>query len=137
MSSNLITNVNPLVNLEGVTWDFRLNDNSLRTLNLSNNNISNLDQLFNLNNFVHLNLSNNNITSIYWIRQKNNLDYLNISWNPNITDLSYLNYSSSSKTLQLDTRNYSVKINSVSICNNRTILDQNATTYPNKSLICN
>lgn len=123
-----------------ITWNFNLSNNLITNLNslvnlesvwwnflLNNNQIVNADALAtrSSNNFRNINLSNNNLITIEGIRNLNNLSDLNT-------------ISSINRTLQLSNRNYSWKIQSTSpICNNLTILSHNWNIFSVISLICN
>ncbi|SBT72138.1 leucine-rich repeat protein [Plasmodium malariae] len=54
---------------------------NLEYIDLSDNNIENIDFFLNTKSFTHINLANNNIKSIHSLKNNFNLHYLNISGN--------------------------------------------------------
>lgn len=135
LSNNFITNLNPLVNLESVWGVFSLNNNqiinanSLATrssnnfinINLSNNQLTNLEWVRNLNSLEILNLSNNNLTNISAISSLNSLVNLDLS-NNNLTDISSIWWRNTLVNLNLSNNNIS-NITSLFWLNNLSILN--------------
>ncbi|MDP3150226.1 MAG: leucine-rich repeat domain-containing protein [Ignavibacteria bacterium] len=63
---------------------------NLTSLNLSNNIITDVTFLRELKNLTSLNLSNNIITDVTFLRELKNLTSLDLSWNDKLTDVTFL-----------------------------------------------
>ncbi|SBS89454.1 leucine-rich repeat protein (LRR5), partial [Plasmodium malariae] len=81
---------------------------NLEYIDLSDNNIENIDFFLNTKSFTHINLANNNIKSIHSLKNNFNLHYLNISGNKfeKFEDVEALHYLKNIKELYLSSIYY-------------------------------